>query len=155
MAVWLYPTTVVAIRDLISGSMYILTLGYSKQPQFYEFQMPSCKKFQQKSHFFIKKHFMKKLPSFIAVTFQCGCYLGYLKKTNKFIFSPLKHKKLDLQQFGFFFSSAPTAQNGPRMKIHIGNMCLKTHLFSNLCSIQPSNLSRPLFYHDQIWIKSG
>ena len=27
-----------------------------------------------------------------------------------------------LWHFGFFFSAAPTAQNGPRMKIHIGNV---------------------------------
>ena len=77
---------------------------------------------------------MKKLTFFTAsyhVTFQCGCY-GIFKKFSKLYFAHENIKKLAskvayIWQFGcFFFSAAPSAQKGKRMKIHIGNVSQDT-----------------------------
>ena len=53
--------------------------------------------------------------------------LGYFQKKIRLFLAHENIQKLAskvayLWQFGFFFSAAPTAQKGPRMKIHIGNV---------------------------------
>ena len=68
----------------------------------------------------------KKLPFCTACNFSVRT-LGYFLKKNEVIFSPWKHKKTGLKRnilmaVWIFFSVNPTAQNGPRMKIHIGNV---------------------------------
>ena len=115
LAKWVHIfDTVVANRDLISSSMYFTLNSTGKLISIFNYFV--CKN----CHFFSFK--------------SCNFFVRTKKLSDSFC--PWKHKKLDskvayLWQFGFF-SLQPWLLKTDQDRKFILEMCLKTHLFSNL-----------------------
>ena len=101
-------------QQRLDQRFYVLTLN---------FEIPQVAYFQFLIDFYEK---IAIFYSFISWNFSVRM-LGYFFLIE-FIFSPWKlaSRVAYLWQFGIFLSEARTAQNDPRMKIHIGNVSQDT-----------------------------
>ena len=79
--------------------------------------------------------FSKKSPTYTFINFERNFPPILLFGTVVYseLQSRLKSSISTYGSFDFFSSAALTAQNGPKLKFHAGNVCLKTHLSADLC----------------------